>query len=71
MRELKVVIADDHPVVLVGLREVIQRDERFDLVGEAVSSSQLIELLALHQPDLVITDFNMPGDETSPNSLRR
>ena len=64
MRDLKVVIADDHPVVLVGLREVIQRDERFDLVGEAVSSSQLIELLALHQPDLVITDFNMPGDET-------
>ena len=31
MRDLKVVIADDHPVVLVGLREVIQRDERFDL----------------------------------------
>lgn len=70
MRELKVVIADDHPVVLVGLREVIQRDERFDLVGEAVSSSQLIELLALHQPDLVITDFNMPGDETYGDGLQ-
>lgn len=35
MRELKVVIADDHPVVLVGLREVIQRDKCFNLVGEA------------------------------------
>lgn len=70
MRDLKVVIADDHPVVLVGLREVIQRDKRFDLVGEAGSSSQLIELLALHQPDLVITDFNMPGDETYGDGLQ-
>ncbi|SQH32409.1 putative two-component system LuxR family response regulator [Pseudomonas mucidolens] len=61
MRELKVVIADDHPVVLLGLREVIQRDECFNLVGEAIGSSPLVELLALHQPDLVITDFNMPG----------
>ena len=69
MRELKVVIADDHPVVLVGLREVIQRDERFSLVGEALNSSQLIDLLMLHQPEVVITDFNMPGDETYGDGL--
>jgi hypothetical protein len=50
MRELKVVIADDHPVVL-GLREMIQRDEYFSLVGEALSSSQLVEQLQLHQPN--------------------
>ena len=70
MRELKVVIADDHPVVVLGLREVIVRDERFSLLGEALSSSQLIEQLALHQPDLVITDFNMPGDETYGDGLQ-
>ena len=70
MRELKVVIADDHPVVLVGLREVIQRDEYFNLVGEALTSSQLIEQLTLHQPALVITDFNMPGDDTYGDGLR-
>lgn len=69
MRTLKAVIADDHPVVLVGLRELIQRDKRFDLVGKAVSSSQLIELLTLHQPDLLITDFNMPGDLTYGDGL--
>ena len=70
MRELKVGIADDHPVVLLGLREVIQRDERFILAGEALSSSQLVEQLALHQPALVITDFNMPGDETYGDGLQ-
>ena len=70
MRELKVVIADDHPVVLLGLREVIQRDERFTLAGEALSSSQLIGQLSLHQPALVITDFNMPGDDTYGDGLQ-
>lgn len=70
MREIKVVIADDHPVVLVGLREIILRDVRFDLVGEAVNSSQLVKLLASSQPDLVITDFNMPGDDTYGDGLQ-
>jgi len=70
MRELKVVIADDHPVVLLGLREVILRDERFSLAGEALSSSQLVEQLTLHRPALVITDFNMPGDETYGDGLQ-
>ena len=70
MREIKAVIADDHPVVLVGLREMILRDPRFELVGEAVSSSQLVTLLASNQPDLVITDFNMPGDDTYGDGLQ-
>ena len=70
MRELKVVIADDHPVVLLGLREMIQRDEYFTLAGEALSSSQLVEQLRLHQPALLITDFNMPGDETYGDGLQ-
>ena len=70
MRELKVVIADDHPVVLVGLREVIQRDKCFNLVGEALNSSQLVEQLVVHQPALLITDFNMPGDETYGDGLQ-
>ena len=70
MRELKVVIADDHPVVLMGLREVILRDECFTLAGEALSSSQLVEQLVRHEPSLVITDFNMPGDETYGDGLQ-
>lgn len=70
MSEIKVVIADDHPVVLVGLREIILRDARFELVGEAVSSSQLVTLLASNQPELVITDFNMPGDDTYGDGLQ-
>ncbi|MGF6127167.1 two-component system capsular synthesis response regulator RcsB [Pseudomonas frederiksbergensis] len=70
MRKIKVVIADDHPIVLVGVRELIQRDERFTFVGEAVNSSQLIDVIGDQQPDLVITDFNMPGDSSYGDGLK-
>ncbi|MHA7112621.1 response regulator [Pseudomonas promysalinigenes] len=70
MPDLNVVIADDHPIVLLGVREVVQRDGRYTIVGEAVSSSELIEQLRKHQPSLLITDFNMPGDATYGDGLK-
>lgn len=70
MKKIKVVIADDHPIVLLGVREVIQRDGRFIVVGEATSSSQLIDRLQSEKPDVVITDFHMPGDSTFGDGLK-
>ena len=70
MTELNVVIADDHPIVLLGVREIVQRDGRYTVVGEAVSSSELIEQLRTHRPQLLITDFNMPGDATYGDGLK-
>jgi len=70
MDTLNVVIADDHPIVLVGVRELIERDERFRVVGEAVCSEELIGLLESTSVDLVITDFNMPGDSPYGDGLK-
>jgi len=70
METLNVVIADDHPIVLVGVRELVERDERFRVVGEAVCSNELINLLENRQVDLVITDFNMPGDSPYGDGLK-
>ena len=70
MSELNVVIADDHPIVLLGVREIVQRDGRYTVVGEAVSSSELIDQLRKHHPMLLITDFNMPGDATYGDGLK-
>ncbi|MFC6301116.1 response regulator [Pseudomonas sp. CCM 7893] len=67
---LNVVIADDHPIVLVGVRELIERDERFNVVGEAVCSNELVRLLETTAVDLVITDFNMPGDSPYGDGLK-
>nr|WP_314877796.1 response regulator [uncultured Pseudomonas sp.] len=70
MSQLNIVIADDHPIVLLGVREIVQRDGRYTVVGEAVSSSELVEQLRKHSPQLLITDFNMPGDATYGDGLK-
>ena len=70
MDTLNVVIADDHPIVLVGVRELIERDPRFRVVGEAVCSNELVNLLASGPVDLVVTDFNMPGDSPYGDGLK-
>ncbi|MDA7023166.1 response regulator [Pseudomonas fragi] len=63
MPQMKVLLADDHPIVLMGVREIIERDPRFKVVGEAMSSSELIDKISLLKPDVIITDYNMPGDD--------
>lgn len=70
MKKLNVVIADDHPIVLLGVRELVERDERFIVVGEAVCSNELIGLLERQPVDLVITDFNMPADSPYGDGIK-
>ncbi|PCR95773.1 DNA-binding response regulator [Pseudomonas fluorescens] len=70
MEKLNVVIADDHPIVLLGVRELVERDEHFSVVGESISSDGLIKLLESQPVDLVITDFNMPADSPYGDGLK-
>lgn len=70
MPQMRVLLADDHPIVLMGVREIIERDPRFKVVGEAVSSSELIDKIAQLRPDVIITDYNMPGDDQYGDGTR-
>lgn len=70
MEKVRVVVADDHPIVLMGVREVIDQDDRFEVVGEAHNSSELVALYRDLTPDIAITDFNMPGDQTYGDGLK-
>ncbi|MFJ2364015.1 response regulator [Pseudomonas sp. NPDC087697] len=63
MEKIRIVLADDHPIVLMGVTEFIERDERYSIVAQAQTSSELVELLRCEKPDIVITDYNMPGDD--------
>jgi len=58
-----IVIADDHPVFLIGLRTVINSSfgEKFTISGEAQTVDQLLRILLTQKPDVLLTDFNMPG----------
>ncbi|WP_433766389.1 response regulator [Pseudomonas putida] len=69
-QKITVVIADDHPIVLLGVRELIERDERFEVIGEAGSSSDLIKVLNARVPDIVITDYNMPENSIYGDGLK-
>lgn len=58
----RVVLADDHPVVLKGITLALAKDGLASVVGEAQSPEGLLSLLATTQCDAIITDFSMPGD---------
>ena len=58
---LKVLIADDHPLVLQGLRRALEESDGIEVVGEARSGDELLALVDRRAPDLVLLDLRMPG----------
>jgi two-component system, NarL family, captular synthesis response regulator RcsB len=58
---LRTIIADDHPVVLMGARAALEAAGDIEVVGEAANGDQLVDLLASRPCDVVVTDFSMPG----------
>lgn len=60
MRPLRVVIADDHPIYRSGLRVLIAGQADLELVGEAATGVEAIEVIAATVPDVVLLDITMP-----------
>jgi DNA-binding NarL/FixJ family response regulator len=58
---LKVLIADDHPLMLHGIRRALEASEDIDIVGEARSGEEVLALVERRKPDLVLLDLHMPG----------
>lgn len=58
---LRVLIADDHPIVRAGLRGELAYDEEVELVGEALNGDEALRLARELQPDVLMLDINMPG----------
>jgi DNA-binding NarL/FixJ family response regulator len=61
MEALKVLIADDHPLVLQGMRRCLESSEGIEVVGEARSGDELLALVKRRNPQLVVLDLRMPG----------
>ena len=57
---IRVVLADDHLVVRTGLRAMLESDPEIEVIGEASTGSEAIELVARTTPDLVLMDLRMP-----------
>lgn len=61
-KDIRVVIADDHPVVRKGLRMTLEEfGAEIELVGEAADGTAVVRLVEEVQPDVVLMDIRMPG----------
>jgi len=58
---IRVVIADDHSLLRAGLKMTIDSWEEYEVVGTAQNGRELVELCDKLQPDLVLTDMQMPN----------
>jgi DNA-binding NarL/FixJ family response regulator len=58
---MKLLIADDHPLVVAGIKEVLAREPLLEIVGSASSGSEVMPLIGRLNPDVVLLDLRMPG----------
>ena len=57
---VKVLLADDHRLILAGIRRALEEVEDIEVVGEAESGSQVLPLIHQTSPDLVLLDLRLP-----------
>jgi DNA-binding NarL/FixJ family response regulator len=57
---MRVLIADDHPLILAGIKRALEEDDQFEVVAEARVGSQVLPLVSQTHPDLALLDLRMP-----------
>src|SRR4051812_18328716 len=60
MRDLNIYIADDHAIVVDGLKEILCSQPNWHILGTASNGEELMQLVSVKQPDVVVLDINMP-----------
>ncbi len=61
MAKQRVLLVDDHEVVRLGLKSLLERHPQFEIVGEAGSAREALELVERNHPDVVVMDIRLPG----------
>ncbi len=61
MAKQRILLVDDHEVVRLGLKSLLERHSQFEVVGEAGSSREALEQAAQLMPDVVVMDIRLPG----------
>lgn len=61
MDALRILLADDHPLFRKGMRALLTSTPEMEVIGEAATGQEAIELAATLQPEVIIMDLQMPG----------
>jgi DNA-binding NarL/FixJ family response regulator len=68
---IRILIADDHPVVRAGLRALLDAEDDLEVVGEAATPGTAVELAADLSPELVLMDLQFGQDTSGAEATRR
>ncbi len=58
---MKIAIADDHPLVIKGIRQILSGNVDMEIAGSYANGQDLLRGLAVQQPDILLLDLHMPG----------
>jgi DNA-binding NarL/FixJ family response regulator len=66
---IRVVVIDDHLVSRKGIISLLENNARIQVIAEGSAGNHVLELLEKHQPDVMITDLQMPAHEEEPRGV--
>jgi len=61
MKKQRIILVDDHELVRIGLKSLLERHPQFDVVGEAGSAREALEQVESLKPDVVVMGIRLPG----------
>lgn len=66
---IRVVVIDDHFVSRKGIISLLESNQRIAIVAEGSAGNHILELLAEHKPDVLLTDLQMPAHADDPKGI--
>jgi len=63
MKRIRVVLADDHVIVLDGLEQLFRLEPEFEVVARSTTAEAAVKALQEHRPDILVLDLVMPGHD--------
>ena len=60
MTKIRLLLADDHPLIREGFRSLLNKNARFEIVGIAENGKELVDLAGKELPDIILSDISMP-----------